>query len=137
MLSILLLLGGLAVSTVPACGGSQASRATTISTVDSGVLTAIAALREYEEQQADAAIATARAAIVAAPDPEARAKAKAAGHAALVALRARTAPAWRAADLAMAALSSATSLNDDPSLKGAQAALDNAIAALAALKGGK
>jgi len=135
MLTVLLL-GGLAVAT-PACGGSQASRAATISSVDSGAVGVVAALGTYEHQQAEAVNATARAAYAAAPDAAGKVKAISDGHAALAALRARTDPAWRAADLAIAALDSARALNDDPSLRGAQAALDNAIAALAALKGGK
>lgn len=137
-LLVVLLLGGITgTGAIAGCGGSQATRSATISSVDGGVLTMVAALRTYEHQQAEVVIATARAAVAAAPDVAAKAKAVADGHAALTALRERTAPAWRSADLAISALDDARALNDDPSLRGAQAALDNAIAALAKLTGGK
>ena len=118
VLAIALLAGG----TQTACGGSQASRSATISSVDSGVRSMVAALRTYEHVHAESAIANAQTL-----DD---------GKAALSALRARTAPAWRALDLAFAALDSASTVNDDPSVRGAQKALNDAIAAVEALTGG-
>lgn len=121
---VVLLLGGLLAggAALPACGGTQGSRAATIGSMDSGVRAAVAALRTYEHAKAEIAIAVA-------PD-------LAAGKAALVALRLRTAPAWKAIDVALSALDAANTLNDDPSLAGAQHALADAIAAVAALTGG-
>lgn len=106
-----------------ACGGSQSSRASTIVSLDTGVNAAAAALRTYEHQKADEAIAAATS--------------LESGKAALTSLRARCATAWKAVDAAIAALDSANTLNDDPSIAGAKAALDNAVAAVAALTGGK
>ncbi|HET9893213.1 MAG TPA: hypothetical protein VFQ42_22235 [Mycobacterium sp.] len=108
---------------VAACGGTQTSRSTTIVSLDTGVRSAEAALRTYERQKADEAIAAA-----ASLDD---------GKAELTALRARTAPAWKALDAAISALDAANTLNDDPSLAGAKAAIDAAIEAVANLTGGK
>lgn len=112
----------LAIALLAACGGTQSSRSSTIVSLDSGVNAAAAALRTYEHQKADAIVAGATSL-----DD---------GKAKLTALRARTAPAWKAVDVAIAALDSANILNDDPSLAGAKAALDQAVAAVAALTGG-
>lgn len=121
--AILALLVGLAgAAALPSCGGSQNSRAATIGSLDSGVGAAIASLRTYEHVKAEAVVASATSLDE--------------GKAALRALRARTAPAWRAIDTAIAALDAANTINDDPSLRGAQTALANAIAAITALTGG-
>lgn len=119
--ALLILVGALAAPQM-ACGGSQASRSATISSVDNGVRAAIAALRSYEHTKSEALIASAR-------NLEE-------GKASLAALRTKTEPAWHAMELAIAALDSATTVNDDTSLHGAQKALDDALAAYAALTGG-
>ncbi len=106
-IAIFLLLGMVAPPT--GCGGSQASRTATISSVDSGIRAAVASLRTYERTEAEAAIA--------------RATTLDAGKTALAALRTKTAPAWRAVDAAFAALDAANTINDDPSIKGASMAL--------------
>jgi len=124
MLAILVLgaaLGAGAVSTA-GCGGSQASRAATISSVDNGLRAAVAALRTYERIHADAIVS--------------EAKSLDDGRAGLAALRTKTGPAWRAVDAAFAAVDVANTVNDDPSIKGAQQALNEAMTAIAALTGG-
>lgn len=114
-----------ATATLPACGGTQSSRAETIGSLDSALLSGAAALRTYEHEHAMAIVNA-----VTSPDqvPAARA--------ALVEFRAKVDKVWSAVDAARAAIDAANTLNDDPSLTGARAALEHAIAAIAALTGG-
>jgi hypothetical protein len=104
------------------CGGSQTSRASTISSLDTGIQTASAALRSYEHQRADGIVALA-------PD-------RATGVAQLAALRAKADKVWLALDAARAAIDAAHTINDDPSVAGARTALNNAIDAVTKLTGG-
>lgn len=107
----------------PACSGSsQSSRATTIGALTGGARATADSLRTYEHLEAEVAITKA----VSLED----------GRVALTALRAKLAPAWKAVDGAFNALAIATTLNDDPSLAGAKAALDQAITAVTTLTGG-
>jgi len=117
-LGIVLLLGVCAGS----CGSSQPSRANAISTIDTGLITARAAVRTYELDRARAIIETT-------PDKLAR-------SAPLGELRAKVDRVIMALDAATYALDAARGVNDDTSIKGAQTALENALAAVAALTGG-
>lgn len=104
------------------CGGDQASRAATITSIDTGLVTARAAVRTYELDHAQAIIETT-------PDKPARA-------APLASLRGKVDKVILAIDTATYALDAAKTVNDDTSIKGAHAALSNALAAVAALTGG-
>jgi len=118
MFGIVLLLGVYAGS----CGGSQASRASTITSIDTGIVTARAAVRTYELDHARAIIETT-------PDKLAR-------SAPLGELRAKVDRVILALDAATYALDAARGVNDDNSIHGAQTALDDALAAVAVLTGG-
>jgi hypothetical protein len=119
-LLVILAIGGAVMA--PACGGSQTSRASTISSLDTGIQTATAALRTYEHEHAEAII-------------EAAAD-KPAAKAAIAAFRAKVDKVWIVVDSARAAIDAANTINDDTSVKGAQTALNNAIAAITAITGG-
>ncbi len=123
-LSVMLMIAaaGIAVLAAAGCAGSQATRTTTIASLDSGIQTATAALRTYEHEHAESLIA-------AAAD-------KASAQASLAAFRAKVDKAWLAVDTARAAIDAANTLNDDASLAGAKTAIDNALAAITALTGG-
>jgi hypothetical protein len=111
---------GLAIA---GCGGStQASRASTISSLDTGIQSATAALGSYEHQHTES--------IIAAATDLASAKA------AIAAFRSRVDKVWVAINAARAAIDVANTINDDTSVKGAQKALNDAIAAVTALTGG-
>lgn len=105
-----------------ACGGSNASRASTISSLDTGIQTATAALRTYEHEHTEAIIR-------AATD-------KPTAQAVIAAFRARVDKVWIAVDSARAAIDAANTINDDTSIAGAQRALNDAIAAITAITGG-
>jgi hypothetical protein len=118
---IILLLGVAIAPAVAGCGGSQASRSATISSVDSGLLAAVAALRKYEHDQAEVIISGA--------------KTLDEGKASLAVLRARTTTAWRAVDAALATLDVANTVNDDPSITGARRAVNDALTVIVTLTG--
>lgn len=117
----------LAAVSAPSCGGSQTSRAATINSLYSGLNAAARSLRTYEGVQADAVIARVKASTETVD--QARAD--------LIALRAKVHPVEVARDAAYSAIDVALTVNDDPSLAGAQLALNRAIAAITALTGGK
>lgn len=107
----------------PACAGStQASRASTISSLDTGIQSATAALGSYEHQHTEAIIAAATDLATA--------------RAAIAVFRARVDKVWIAVNAARAAIDAANTINDDTSVAGAKAALANAITAVTALTGG-
>lgn len=118
----LVLLGLGAPALLPACGGTTSTRASTISSLQTGIQTASASLRAYEHEHANAIID-------AAPD-------KATGVAQLRAFRGKVDKVWTAVDVARAAIDAANTVNDDTSLLGARDALANALTAIAALTGG-
>lgn len=115
-------LGGMVINTSTGCGGSQSSRAATISAADGSLNSAAAALRAYEHEHTMSIIEHA-------PD-------RATGKAQVTAFRAKVDKVWAAVDAARAAVDSANTLNDDTSLNGAKAAIDAAIAAVIAITGG-
>jgi hypothetical protein len=105
------------------CGGStQASRASTISSLDTGIQSATAALASYEHQHTESIISAATDLATA--------------RAAISAFRARVDKVWIAVNAARAAIDAANTINDDTSVKGAQKALADAITAVTALTGG-
>jgi len=113
---------GIAVLGSGCAGSTQASRQTTIGSLDSAIQTAAAALRSYEHEHTAALIQ-------AAPD-------KPTGAAVIAAFRIKVDKVWLAVDTARAAIDAANTINDDTSLAGARTALDNAITAITALTGG-
>lgn len=122
LLAVFITLAAAGLPALPGCGGSQASRSATISSVDTGVVALVRALRQYEHIQAEKIIASATSLND--------------GKVGLAALRAKTTTAWRALDTAFAALDVANTINDDPSIQGARRALDDAVAAVTAITGG-
>lgn len=124
-LAALLAALGVAVA-ILACGGSQASRTATISSLDSGWVTAAAALRSYEHEHTQGIVDQAKAGTI---TPVAAA-------AQIAAFRAKVDKVWLAVDAAHAAIDAANTVNDDPSVAGAQAALNNAMTAIATITGG-
>jgi hypothetical protein len=111
----------------PACGGSQASRAQTVASMYTGLNAASEALRVYEADHAEAIIAQVKAHTL---EPDA-------GAAALHSLRMKMHPAEAARDAAYAAIDLANTVNDDPSLSGARAAIADALTAITAITGSK
>lgn len=117
-----ILLGLCIVAALPsACGGSQ-DHAETITSIDTGILTARAAVRTYELEHA-------RAIIESTPDKPARA-------APLAELRARVDKVVLALDAATIALDAARGASGDSGFAVAKNALANALADVAALTGG-
>jgi hypothetical protein len=112
----------LATMAASCAGSTQTSRASTISSLDTGIQTATAALRTYEHEHTEAIIRSATDVATA--------------KASIAAFRARVDKVWIAVDSARAAIDAANTINDDTSVKGAQTALNNAIAAITAITGG-
>lgn len=114
---------GAGFALTPGCSGStQATRAQTISSLDTGLQSATAATATYEHQHTEEIIA-------AATD-------LASGKAAIAAFRTKTNKVWVVVSAARAAVDAANTINDDASVAGAKKALNDAIAAVTALTGG-
>lgn len=112
------------------------TRSTALTTAELGVNAASAAYVAYDKtEQLEIANAAADASAKAAT-LEAGKAAIADGRAKLDAYLAKRAPVDKALIAAWSAIAVATTLNDDPSLVGAQAALKQLVAAVVALTGG-
>lgn len=123
----IVLLGAAGGATQISCAGSsQSSRQATVTSLYTGLNAASAALQVYSHDHEEAIVAKVRAGSMPASD----------GIAAVAALRTKLHPVETARDAAYDAIRVALTINDDPSLAGAQRAIDLAITSITALTGG-
>jgi hypothetical protein len=123
----IVLLGAAGGATQISCAGSsQSSRQATVTSLYTGLNAASAALQVYSHDHEEAIVAKVRAGTMPASD----------GITAVATLRTKLHPVETARDAAYDAIRVALTINDDPSLAGAQRAIDLAITSITALTGG-